>query len=540
VNGFKDLQTYFPTLDSIFSLNQQNNIWFDSKLRISGLDISGTSGPCVIHLSENVDSSGEVPVVETSPAFLKVTHLLDPIRWMKGLYSFPSSNRLPAHEKTWANARNKLQDPMNQAYVETIASYALGRLRDGGISPHFNRFFGAFCAKADVYRYNMTEEFQSFRNARWFWKGKQEARYKFCIMYAKNPGVPVPSETLEELMTEPDELISDSEDDCDDSVEEIAADGLEEDITSVHSGRFSEIDLAEGSAESESSADSFESCSSDLGDVYNIFAEMSEFPVMIIALESNSGTMDALLDDYSAVGAAPGTDLWEAKWSAWVFQVVAALCVAQKFIGFTHNDLHTNNIVWTETQEEYLYYVRDGGEVFRVPTYGKLFRIIDFGRAIYRLNGKLFFSDDFKIGNDAEGQYAFPPLVTSPNPEVGPNPSFDLCRLAVSLFDALFPKPPPLKVGGVALSSEEGLEIMETSSPLYNILWTWMLDSEGKNVLVEPSGDERFPDFDLYSHIAEFVHGAVPSKQLTHPVFDRFQVNPSEVGEAVRKWKLFC
>ncbi|NBO09771.1 MAG: hypothetical protein EBV30_10640, partial [Actinobacteria bacterium] len=239
------------------------------------------------------------------------------------------------------------------------------------------------------------------------------------------------------------------------------------------------------------------------------------------------------------VGAAPEEPEWELKWSAWLFQVIAALSVAQAVFGFTHNDLHTNNIVWTPTTEEFLYYTKRSGEVFKVPTYGKLFRIIDFGRAIFTINDQLFFSDDFKAGNDAEGQYSFRPLHPKPSPEVLPNPSFDLSRLAVSLFEALFPDTPENKDGGAMLSSEEGLEVWETVSPLYNVLWKWMLDDAGKNVLVEPSGEERFPDFDLYKHIAAHVHGAVPSRQFSEPAFDRFQVNASEVGDSVKKWLLF-
>ena len=80
--------------------------------------------------------------------------------------------------------------------------------------------------------------------------------------------------------------------------------------------------------------------------------------------------------------------------------------------------------------------------------------------------------------------------------------------------------------------------MMETVSPLYNVIWSWMIDDEGRNILVEASGEERFPDFDLYKHIAQYVHGAVPSKQFSAPAFDRFQVNPSEVGD-VKKWSLF-
>jgi hypothetical protein len=89
------------------------------------------------------------------------------------------------------------------------------------------------------------------------------------------------------------------------------------------------------------------------------------------------------------------------------------------------------------------------------------------------------------------------------------------------------------------LSSEEGLEVRETVSPLYNALWSWLIDDDGRNVLIEPDGEERFPDFDLYKHIAAKIHSAVPALQLTHPAFDRFQVSPSEVGADVRKWSLF-
>ena len=164
VRGFNSLQTFFPTLTKLYRINkhQANDVWFDSKWQINGIDISGTSGPCSLNLVLNKDCSG-TNIRKQHPAYLKVTHLLDPVRWMKGKYSLPKQNGLPWHNKTWTQAWTKLQDPCNQAYVEAVASYALGRLRDEGISPHFNEFYGAFCARADIYRFNMTEEFGSFR-----------------------------------------------------------------------------------------------------------------------------------------------------------------------------------------------------------------------------------------------------------------------------------------------------------------------------------------------------------------------------------------
>jgi len=527
VRGFHDLQTYFPTLSKLFRItkHQSGSIWLDSKYRISAIDISGTSGVCSVGLISNTDVSGQ-PIQRE--AFLKVTHLLDPIRWMKGEYSLPKRAGLPWHTKTWSAAWTKLQDPANQAYIEVVASYALSRLRDLGISPHFNEFYGAFCANAETYRYNLTEEFKSFRNTRWFWHGQKRGLYKLHVAYSKDPNEEVTADVLKDILREPSvsDMASESE-------EEIDVDVVDGDTASLHSDKMSDLSFAE---DKEGDSDITEE--TEIEAKYRIYSEITNFPVMMIGLENNEGTMDALLDDYGLVGATPGTDAWEHRWSAWLFQVLAALSVAQGVIGLTHNDLHTNNIVWTPTEEEFLYYTKRSGETFKVPTFGKLFRIIDFGRAIFTINGKMFFSDDFKSGNDADGQYCFRPLHPKPINEVKPNPSFDLARLSVSLFDALFPDAPDDKEGGEEMSSEDGLQMMETVSPLYNVLWKWMIDDEGRNILVEPSGEERFPDFDLYKHIAESVHGAVPAQQFSAPAFDRFQVNPSEIGD-VKKWSLF-
>lgn len=532
IPGFHNLQTYFPTLSKLFRVtkHQSAQIWLDSKYRITSLDMSGTSGLCSVGLTPNLDTSGEAVATLHQPAFLKVTHLLDPIRWMKGEYSLPKELGLPWHTRTWAAAWTKLQDPANQAYIEVVASYALSKLRDEGISPHFNEFYGAFCARADHYRYNLTEEYKSFRHSRWFWHGQKRGLYRLQVTHAKDSTQEVAKDTLNDILREPSEYSSDSSSESEVEVE-IVDEGVVE-TSSLHSDKMSDLSFAE---EKDKSDDTEET---DIEEEYRIYAEIDNFPVMMIGLENNRGTMDSLLDDYTLVGSTPGTAEWELKWSAWLFQVLAALSVAQSVLGFTHNDLHTNNIVWTETSDEFLYYMKRSGEVFKVPTFGKLFRIIDFGRSIFSINGQRFFSDDFKAGNDADGQYCFKPLHPKPVNEVQPNPSFDLARLAVSLFDAIFPDSPEEKEGGMTMSSEEGLDMEETVSDLYNVLWSWMIDDEGRNILVEPSGEERFPDFDLYKHIAASVHCAVPSQQFSKPAFDRFQVNPSEVGD-VKKWSLF-
>jgi hypothetical protein len=56
-----------------------------------------------------------------------------------------------------------------------------------------------------------------------------------------------------------------------------------------------------------------------------------------------------------------------------------------------------------------------------------------------------------------------------------------------------------------------------------------MIDDMGKNIFVNPNGTERFPDFELYKHIAEHVHGAVPAKQFFTPVCQAFRVEEDQV-----------
>jgi len=537
VKGYQNLQTFFPTLKKLFKLknwkSDSEEIWMDQRWRIFGIDCSGTSGPCTISVIPNKDLSDSEFQPEVRNAFMKATHLLDPIQWIKGEYVLPKQNGLPTHNKGHVKTLEKLQDPGNRAYIETIASYAVGRLHEEDVSPHFNAFYGAFCATAGIYRYNLSDDYQSYRYERWFWRGYNKKLFSFYVVNEKCPEEPVTEETLNEIL---EQLESSGESDYSSSGSEPSE--LSVDDINVNDGAGSlksadsmnDIEVAKSESEESEGSDS---------DDYIIYADIPSYPVMLILTEQNEGTMDVLFDNFDMVGSVPGTAEWESKWIAWLFQIISALSCVQTLLGFTHNDLHTNNIVWSSTTVEYLYYKNNSGSVFKVPTYGKIFRIIDFGRAIFTLNGQMFISDDFKEGNDAEGQYEFFPLNKRVRNEVGPNPSFDLCRLAVSMIDGIFPKKPGNKPGDIILSQEEGLTVFETVSPLYNMVWKWMIDDAGKNIFVNADGSERFPDFDLYKHIAEFVHGAVPSQQIMNGVFDGFQVGAADATGA-KVYSLFC
>ena len=79
------------------------------------------------------------------------------------------------------------------------------------------------------------------------------------------------------------------------------------------------------------------------------------------------------------------------------------LITYQKLFKLTHNDLHTNNIMYIETEKRFLYY-KINNKHYKVRTFGKIFKIIDFGRAIYYYKNNLIYSDSFHKDGDAATQ----------------------------------------------------------------------------------------------------------------------------------------
>lgn len=469
--------------------------------------------------------------------FCKITHLLDAYKMIQGNYPMSQHPALPAPGKKSAKVYSKIHDPHNQAYVDAVACYMLSKFREADQSPHFSLFYGSYLAIAKEYYYNITEDYSDIRFDAWFWRKQKEGIFRLVGLEGDKPMDP--SDTLIEM---PDDLSEWSDDDSSNSdnssISELDS-GIS-DQQSVSGGSLHSASITTASS-AKSSVSEETDYSDEIGKDYKFFAVLKEFPTMLMFLESNKGTMDSLLDpDCPYMDIKIETPEWEQRWTAWLFQVIAALCQIQSLWAMTHNDLHSNNILWTPTDKEFYYYKTKDGRQWKVPTYGKLFRIIDFGRAIYTHNDTLCISDDYWPENEAGTQYNFGPLYDPKEPRAYPNASFDLCRLSVSIIEALFlENPPPDKEGGVILSSEEGRVQKETKSELFNVMWSWLIDDDGRNVLWDTDQSERYPGFDLYRVIAQKVKNAVPREQLDKPLFTQF-VSSECVSEGEKVYSLFC
>ncbi len=240
-------------------------------------------------------------------------------------------------------------------------------------------------------------------------------------------------------------------------------------------------------------------------------ATIYNFPVEVIALERCKQTLDDLMVEDA---------LSDEEWEAALMQIVMTLATYQKAFAFTHNDLHTNNIMFNETDKKFIYYLFNK-KFYKVPTFGRIFKIIDFGRAIYKFNSKLICSDSFHKSGDAATQYNCEPYYNDKKPIVEPNYSFDLCRLGCSLFDFF-------------IDDIDDVEAECKTSRLVRTIVDWVTDDNGRNILYKQSGIDRYPDFKLYKMIARTVHNKVPSQQLLkHAIFTQYEIPQKSVKKSM-------
>jgi len=239
-----------------------------------------------------------------------------------------------------------------------------------------------------------------------------------------------------------------------------------------------------------------------------IMLTFPKFPVQVICMEKCENTLDDLIINEK---------LNDEEWMAALMQIIMMLITYQKMFSFTHNDLHTNNIMYITTNKKFIYYTYKKN-TYKVPTFGKIYKLIDFGRAIYKFNGKIFCSDSFQTGGDAATQYNTEPFFNDKKPRLEPNFSFDLCRLACSIFDNV-------------VDDFDDLKHLNDCSPLVRLIVEWCMDDNGVNILYKNNGDERYPDFKLYKMIARYVHKHTPQAQLERKEFSKFLVSNKNISK---------
>jgi len=494
--GVHHIQPFFPSLELMFKMEnvesaREHGLKFDEP-------IQKITSPTTI-----ATHSGENKKIH-----IKQTMILSPFKWMRGDYG--GAMGLPTIQEKSDEILKKLQSPHNAAYVGSLFASVFSQT--GCI--HFPKVHGVFAGIADSHTINISDEYEDVCEKPWF---SQNLGTRFDLKLSDS--INENTEFRHTRTARPEVLLSEETTLGDvESISGIPTEGNVNipELQSVFEEEGSEDDYSSDcSGVSTDYLFDVESCDCSDTEEYDFdedteeefaWATMKNVPVQLTVMEKCDGTLGDLLME---------TTHATAHIVAWISQVMFALTYAQRVLGFTHNDLHSDNVMYVKTDREFLYYKIDG-QTFKVPTYGYIMKIIDFERGIghVRVSGmkhpKTFVSDHFSPEEEAGGQYNIDPFRVQTHETLKPNPSFDLVRLSTAMFWDIFPEGP---------SHDEYKD-----NPLFKTLLRWLTLDDGKSILFgkSESKHDRYHGFNLYKAIARYCKdSAVPRKEIQNliPVF---------------------
>jgi hypothetical protein len=501
--GIDHLQPFFPPIEKLFKTEVLSNpkefgVKFDEQI-VSILD----------------ENNAKLSNGKTVQIHKKITMLLSPFKWMQGDYG--TSFGLPSLEEEFMEMQKKIQNPNNAAYIGAIVSAVLSQ---SGCR-HFPKTYGLFIGVSDKHTIDISDDYGDLCERSWF---SQNIGKTFDMKLADDS-----SDNMFKHTRTARAPLEVGEDTTLENVEEYAPLNIPEtnagEISHVTQTQPLDDDDDESDSSSVSTSYVFEvkscDCDSDEEDDDDesegepfAWASFKNVPVQITLMEKCDGTFFELCSETSD----------EQKHLAWLAQVMFALAFAQRNFSFTHNDLHSNNVMHVSTKDEFLYYNCEG-KFYKVPTYGKLIKIIDFERCVSNIrvvgmkDAKVFMSDHFNVDEEAGGQYNCDPEYIARFPVIKPNPSFDLVRLATSMFWDLFP---------------DGPECLDyRNNTVFKFFTKWLKLEDGSSVMFGKKDlkHDRYHGFHLYKAIARFSKDAVPRNEIEE--LNMFKVDSIPAGSSV-------
>ena len=561
-------QNYIPIYNKFFSLNESNfnNINLNHKWYISSINESNEHNKNLYNCRiKNINNNK----VKEKDIFFKMAPLLDPFKFLIGKYNASDESifNLPNINSDENNCNPKFLDLNNSAYVDGLFLFLSSNLIHHYNFNHGVDYYGSFLAIKNDFILNVYDDIDYLKNSDYFNKNKNilfkidnyEHLFQFQNENAKLKPIKIEHNSSEKsnlsIKSLNDDMFedifnNDTDNDTDNENKILNLSDLKDtdyelvDITNAKIDNENEnnVTLKSNSTcssrtsytndnEDEEKCDNCDNCDkcdkiedndinadvdADIDETIweeedtdeddeddeeeeRINATIPKFPVQVIGMEYCESTFDDLILN---------NDLSDEEWFSAFMQIIMILITYQKAFSFTHNDLHSNNVMYNQTDKKFIYYCYKK-QYYKVPTFGRIFKIIDFGRSIYKFDGKLFCSDSFQNGNDAATQYNTEPYFNDKKSRLEPNFSFDLCRLACSIFDYV-------------VEDMSEIKNIDKCDPVTRLIVDWCLDDKGINMLYKNNGLDRYPDFKLYKMIARCVHNHTPQAQLERPEFKSF------------------
>jgi hypothetical protein len=558
---FVNTQNYIPIYNRFFSLNETNfnNVNLNHTWHLTDVKENSIENKNIYHCSIKNQTTLKV---KNKQVFFKLAPLIDPFKYLIGKYNPKDEKlyKLPFITSELDEFNNKFTDYNNCSYVDSFFSFLNSKLIHDHDFIHGVDFYGSFLSIKNNFTINVFDDLDYLNKSEYFNKNKnilfhvdeydflfddddEEDKKKLPLIKIDKTNTSVSNLSIDSIDETIYEDVFSNEIVSLDNLKERSLDivdlnnlDIQTNITttlksgSTCSSRSSHTEneelccnkkpdngsevfdeekygVSSSGSDSDSICDSESDCNSEnTGIEEKINVVIPKFPIQIISMEKCDSTFDDLILN---------EDLSEVEWYSALMQVMMILLTYQKMFAFTHNDLHTNNVMYNNTDLEFIYYCYKK-KYYRVPTFGRIFKIIDFGRSIYKFDGKVFCSDSFQNGGDAATQYNTEPYFNDKKPRLDPNYSFDICRLACSIFDYM-------------VEDLDSIKNLDDCDPITKLIVEWCLDDKGVNLLYKNDGSDRYPDFKLYKMIARCVHNHTPQAQLERKEFNAFTILKNKI-----------
>jgi hypothetical protein len=238
-----------------------------------------------------------------------------------------------------------------------------------------------------------------------------------------------------------------------------------------------------------------------------VYLETYNIPVLLIATEKLDGDLLNYIHDKED----NEEDISNGEWLSFIFQIIAALTIIQKYFNACHNDLHTSNIMFSYTEQKYIYYEYKK-KIYKVPTYGKILKIIDWGRSSYNFNNFEGKNNVYNSNGPTFGQNIYNRINLQNKKTIPYNLAADLSLFISNLIENdTFPK--------------KGM--------IYNY---------AKSLLKDKQGDIFYHDefdFNFYIDCSKYSHKGIPTKQIENKLFKEFTISKKKTKEH-KKDKSIC
>lgn len=561
-----NLQSYFPILDDYFNFYNKSSKHFTLRTRWRISDLGDQQHAKNDGYIKHIFNCNLVNCItkkkEQRQVFIKILPLLNVLHYLTNTCNLDSS-LLP--NKYNYLSQKKINNPNNNAYIDVFFSYLASNLTETGACPTFPLFYGTYSGIKENYKFDITEDFDDLINNQSFQSGLGNEYILEEMEFEKNLTVNTELLTTECNIdytslddntlvqhTEANNKLNDynadnrSDDDSDNEfirnagsladivtdrqIEDLITDNLQEEAV-TNLDILSETDESNIDSHSDSDDEFNEifkyglkksslsdikviDCDDNLSDISatseksNVMhcVNIRQFPIQLNLLEKLDYTLDHYIDN------SINKKISKYEWKSILFQICFGLAVGQRKFNFIHNDLHSSNIMFKETELEYLYF-KVFNKYYKVPTFGKITKIIDFGRATFKVNNKIYFSDVFKKNEDAGGQYTYPYQNSLKNCKIPPNKSFDLSRLATTIIQRFD-------------------NCDESYSGIVELLKCWTTDKYGNDLM------NLEEDFSLYKVIAKNAQSANPIKQFNKTIWNNFIVDKNTIDSSKYIFKL--